>query len=112
MIEDSEDDPSLISTPTDLSASTCWQTMLTHAINGLASKTPGIPHSHPHNSNQTKTITGSNASRRPIMVGVINWPSITAITTNAPGTANAWPSVLNVATPTSSSAMPVTVGPT
>jgi hypothetical protein len=33
-------DPSPISSPADLSASTCWQTILKHASRGPASKTP------------------------------------------------------------------------
>src|ERR1700676_3005493 len=112
LVSVSQDDPSPISAPIDLSASTCWQTILKQAIMGPASKTPGIPHSHPHTNSHTKTAVGSNASRRPIIVGMINWPSTNAIATNAPGTASAWPSVLNVVKPTTVKPMLVIVGPT
>src|SRR5271170_3090075 len=89
-----------------------WSLRISATISSGDERNPPIgPHSQVQNASEMKTASALSSSLRPIMVGVMKWPSRKVSPTNASGAIKAAPMVENATCPISIRIANIATGP-
>jgi hypothetical protein len=78
---------------------------------GVAKSVPSGPHSQVQNAIERNIANGLSVNRRPITLGVMNWPSSVLTATISAGASNAWANVGSTTNPTTNTSVTTAAGP-